>query len=85
MVSAREFYAYRLQMRPFMNSTILQSGRLLQQFTVDMYVKIEPLRLDYFRNKQDEIRANLYQGIFDSVNQGEAQGSKVVKDHPCRI
>ncbi|XP_058222040.1 uncharacterized protein LOC131332039 [Rhododendron vialii] len=77
MVSAREFYAYRLQIRPNTNSILLNCGRLLQQFVVDMYVKIETSRLDYFRNKQEEIRFDLYQGIVDSVNQGESQGSRV--------
>lgn len=77
MVSSREFYAYRLQIRPSTNSILFRSGRLLQQFVVDMYFKIETSRLDYFRNKQDEIRADLYQGIVDNVGQGETQGLKV--------
>lgn len=42
-----------------------------------MYVKIETSRLDYFWNRQDEIRADLYQGIVDSVGQGKTQGLKV--------
>lgn len=36
-----------------------------------MYVKIEILRLDYFRNKQDVIRVDFYKGIFDSINVGK--------------
>ncbi|KAG5557535.1 hypothetical protein RHGRI_007692 [Rhododendron griersonianum] len=79
MVSAREFYAYRLQIRRNTNSILLESARLLQQFTVDMYVKIETSRLDYFRNKQEEIRADLYQGIIDSIGQGESDPSKIGK------
>ncbi|KAG5537451.1 hypothetical protein RHGRI_024770 [Rhododendron griersonianum] len=79
MVSAREFYAYRLQIRRNTNSVLLESARLLQQFTVDMYVKIETSRLDYFRNKQEEIRADLYQGIVDSIGQGESDPSKIGK------
>ncbi|KAG5565565.1 hypothetical protein RHGRI_001468 [Rhododendron griersonianum] len=77
MVSAREFYAYLFQVHPKIDSIILESGRLLQQYSVDMYVKIETLRLDYFRHHQDEIRADLYQGIIDSVAQGESRGSKI--------
>ena len=42
-----------------------------------MYIKIETSRLDYFRNKQTEIRAELYQGIIDSIEIGESRGSKV--------
>lgn len=79
MVSCREFYAYRFQIRPSVNSILLESGRLLQQFVVDMYVKIETSRLDFFRTKQKEIRADLYQGIVDSINQGETQGSNIGK------
>ncbi|KAG5556067.1 hypothetical protein RHGRI_006626 [Rhododendron griersonianum] len=79
MVSAREFYAYRFQIRPTTNSIILESGRLLQQFCVDMYIKIETSRLDYFRTHQNEIRADLYQGIVDSIARGESRGSKVGK------
>ncbi|KAG5537863.1 hypothetical protein RHGRI_025085 [Rhododendron griersonianum] len=79
MVSAREFYAYRLQIRRNTNSILLESARLLQQFTVDMYVKIETSRLDYFRNRQEEIRADLYQGIVDSIGHGESDPSKIGK------
>jgi hypothetical protein len=42
-----------------------------------MYVKIETARLDYFRNNQKQIRAELYQGIVDSVQNGETRGCKV--------
>ncbi|KAG5542824.1 hypothetical protein RHGRI_015805 [Rhododendron griersonianum] len=76
-VTAREFYAYRFQIRPKINSIILESGRLLQQYAVDMYVKIETSRLDYFRHNQDEIRSDLYKGVIDSVAQGESRGSKI--------
>ncbi|KAG5544393.1 hypothetical protein RHGRI_016971 [Rhododendron griersonianum] len=79
MVSAREFYAYRLQIRKNTNEILLESARLLQQFTVDMYVKIETSRLDYFRNRQEEIRADLYQGIVDSIAHGESDPSKIGK------
>ncbi|KAG5535834.1 hypothetical protein RHGRI_023563 [Rhododendron griersonianum] len=79
MVSAREFYAYRLQIRKNTNEILLESARLLQQFIVDMYVKIETSRLDYFRKRQEEIRADLYQGIVDSIAHGESDPSKIGK------
>ena len=56
---------------------LLQSGRLFQQYVVDMYVKLETQRLDFIRNKQDDIRADLYQGIIDSIEIGQKQGSKI--------
>ncbi|XP_021717143.1 uncharacterized protein LOC110684972 [Chenopodium quinoa] len=53
-ISAREYYAYRLQIRP--NNMLL---------------------LDYFRNNQETIRADLYKGILDSLDSGETLGHNV--------
>ena len=52
-------------------SLILHGGRLLQQYVVDNYVKIETMRLRYLRNNQDIIRAELYQGLQDALASGE--------------
>nr|XP_048324704.1 uncharacterized protein LOC125421033 [Ziziphus jujuba var. spinosa] len=76
-VSCREYYSYKLQIRSLNDSMILHIGRLLRQFVVDMYVKLETSRLDYFRKNQTEIRAELYQGIMGSVDVGETRGIKV--------
>lgn len=76
-VSCREYYCYRLQIRPKEASILLHSGRLLQQFCIDMYVKVETSRLQFFRNNQSQIRADYYQGIVDSVSAGENRGSKI--------
>ncbi|XP_025607907.1 uncharacterized protein [Arachis hypogaea] len=40
-VSCRTYYSYMLQIHPNDHSTILQAGRLLQQYVVDNYVKME--------------------------------------------
>ncbi|KAG7980703.1 hypothetical protein I3843_05G196400 [Carya illinoinensis] len=66
-VSCREYYCFKLQIRDMYMSILLLSGRLLQQFVVDMYIKIETSTLDYFRSKQHEIRSDVYQGIVDSL------------------
>ena len=79
-VSCREYYCYLFQIRDEVNNILLQAGRLFQQFIVDMYVKIESMRLDFFRNNQNVIRVDLYKGILDSLHLGENQGSKV--GHP---
>ncbi|XP_075486067.1 uncharacterized protein LOC142525622 isoform X2 [Primulina tabacum] len=79
MVSCREYYSYKLQIRDNDSSILLYGGRLLQQFIVDMYVKLETTRLDYYRLNQAEMRSELYQGIVDSVVRGEARGSEVGK------
>jgi hypothetical protein len=45
-VSAREYYCYKLQMRPNEFNVLFYGGRLFQQSLVDMYVKVESMRLD---------------------------------------
>ncbi|KAG7990742.1 hypothetical protein I3843_02G039400 [Carya illinoinensis] len=62
-----------------LKSILLISGRLLQQFVVDMYIKIETSRLDYFRCNQQHIRSELYQGIVDSINLGQTNASRIGK------
>ncbi|XP_074298499.1 uncharacterized protein LOC141629383 [Silene latifolia] len=58
---------------------LLRGGRCFQKYVVDMYVKIENTRLDYFRNNQETIWADLYQVIVDIVVSGEVSAAKVGK------
>ena len=53
--------------------------RLFQQFAVDTYMKIESSRLDYIRNNQQELRADLYQGLVDSLHAGEGRADSIGK------
>ncbi|XP_076919580.1 uncharacterized protein LOC143580443 [Bidens hawaiensis] len=66
----------KFQIRSAENA-LLFGGRLLQQFGVDVYIKLETSRLHFFQRNQDKIRADLYQGIVDCVHAGEV--------HPNRI
>lgn len=61
---------------PSERSILLNAGRLLQQYVVDMYVKIETARLNFIRDNQKEIRADLYRGILDTLEMGETRGYK---------
>ncbi|KAJ1412947.1 Helitron helicase-like domain [Sesbania bispinosa] len=70
-VSCREYYSYMLQIRPNDQSTLLKAGRLLQQYVVDNYVKIESGRLRWIRTHQNDIRAEVYQGLQDALHVGE--------------
>jgi hypothetical protein len=62
-VTAREYYCFRLQVRRGLLNIILFGGRLFQQWAVDMYIKIESMRLDWYSKpeNQKKIRAELYQ------------------------
>jgi hypothetical protein len=78
-VTMKEYYCYKLHTRPNIFNPILYGGRLLQQFVVDTYIKIESSRLDYIFHHQKELRADLYQGLIDSIQAGEQDGNAVGK------
>ena len=50
---------------------LLNAGRLLQQYVVDNYVKIESGRLRWIKEHQSDIRSELYQGLQDVLHVGE--------------
>ena len=58
-------------MWPGIFNPVLYGQRLFQQFAVDTYIKIDSSRLDYMRNNQDTLRADLYQGLVDNMHSGE--------------
>ncbi|XP_027088739.1 uncharacterized protein [Coffea arabica] len=76
-VSAREYYCYKFQMRDSDDSMLLHSLGLLQQYAVDGYVKIETSRLDFHRNRQNNIRSEVLQGVLESICIGQTGASKV--------
>ena len=78
-VSVRDYYCYKFQMRPGIFNPILYGKRLFQQFVVDTYIKIESSRLDYIRNNQDSLRADLYQGLVDSLHASETRADSIGK------
>ncbi|XP_049360758.1 uncharacterized protein LOC125825469 [Solanum verrucosum] len=48
-----------------------------KQFVVDIYIKIETTRLEYYRFEQSNYRREILEGIVDSVSAGEYRGDKV--------
>lgn len=68
-VSCREYYCYKAQMRDGDCSYILHAGRLGHQYIIDMYIKLETSRLDYYRKEQtqQDLRTESYQGIVDTL------------------
>ncbi|XP_012829434.1 PREDICTED: uncharacterized protein LOC105950612 [Erythranthe guttata] len=79
-VSCRQYYCYKAQMRDGDWSYLLHAGRLTQQYIIDMYIKVETQRLDYYRSEQvqRETRTESFQGIIDSLHiDGEIAASGV--------
>ncbi|XP_062232985.1 uncharacterized protein LOC133930365 [Phragmites australis] len=78
-VSVRDYYCYKFQIRPEIFNPMLFGKRLFQQFVVDTYIKIESSRLDYIWAHQKELRADLYQGLVDSLHANEGRADAVGK------
>ncbi|KAJ3017100.1 hypothetical protein NUW54_g662 [Trametes sanguinea] len=77
MVSQTRFYAFQIQVLQTEFSTILHSGKLFQQYIVDMWAATEQNHINYIRFNQREIRSALYSGLQDMVNVSDSQRSPV--------
>ena len=78
-ITVSEFYRHRLQVRDapgpegvLRHDVIHRGYRLFEQYIIDAWLTVEDDRLQWVRSHQDEIRADLYQGLVDAVAQGEA-------------
>ncbi|EYC03673.1 hypothetical protein Y032_0092g2555 [Ancylostoma ceylanicum] len=66
-VSAMDFYAYGIMIGTTSQNHILNCRQLFNQFTVDMYAKIESERLLYIRLNQKKLRVDNYIHLRDAV------------------
>ncbi|KAL3839225.1 hypothetical protein ACJIZ3_023816 [Penstemon smallii] len=68
-VSCREYTSYQAQLRDGDDCCLLHAGRLGQEYIIDMYMKLETSRLDYYLSEQiqKELRTESLQGLIDSV------------------
>ena len=67
-----DYYSYRAQVRDDMldellYDTLLMGSKLALQYWCDQWIKIEEQRLKFFRFHQQNIKADLYQGLADAV------------------
>lgn len=76
-ITATQFYSHRLMLRT--NNYIGYFGRLLKQYVVDMYVKIEHARLKYLRHNQQKLRVESYKLLSDALLQGFFDASSIGK------
>ncbi|KAH0713702.1 hypothetical protein KY289_009661 [Solanum tuberosum] len=78
-LTMRQFYGYRIQQYLNEGHTLLQAGRLLQQYIVDGYMAIEEERFRYIRKNQQKLRSDLYGGLMDTIVRGDSDCSMVGK------
>src|SRR5882724_3212271 len=67
-VSQANYYAYRVFQRWDEASTILQSGKLFQQYIVDGWAAAEQSRLNWVRHNQGKLRSDLYHHVVDAFS-----------------
>jgi hypothetical protein len=67
------FYAYQLFPRTGVFSLVLHSGRLTQQYMVDVWACIEQERLRYLTSPatQQKLRVELYKGLADHISNSD--------------
>jgi hypothetical protein len=68
-------------MRPDLFNILFYGGRLFQQWLMDMYVKVESMRLDWYSlpKHQKIIQPELYRGIVNTLKADEARAFEVGK------
>ncbi|GBN27558.1 hypothetical protein AVEN_167654-1, partial [Araneus ventricosus] len=66
--SELQFHVHRLSVRRDIFNPILYGGKLMQQYVVDSYVKVEGNRLNFSRHNQRMLRVESYLGLADHIN-----------------
>ena len=76
-----QFYAHRLMIRDLDNPLPHGAGMLWQQYVCDIYSRAESQRLKWLKFHQADLRAEVYQGLYDAVHDPEvrAAGSDIGK------
>ena len=78
-ITPADFYAYRLMVRPDIDSSLLHhAGKLFQQYLVDVYCRIDFLRVQFYKKRQMELRAVQLKGLVDYVREldGHRRGTE---------
>jgi hypothetical protein len=79
-ITCLEWASFMLQHRPEHGSAhIMMAGKLLQEFAVDLFCQIETGRLRWIKNNQKKLRVDVYRGLADAVEGGDANWGQVGK------
>ncbi|KAK9203752.1 hypothetical protein WN943_014008 [Citrus x changshan-huyou] len=78
-LTMRQYYCFRLQQRLNEGHTLLQAGRLFQQYIVDCYMAIKEERFRWIWNNQQKLISDIFSGLMDVVHRGDSDCSKVGK------
>ena len=70
-LSMRSYAAFRIMTRDSDSSFFFHNGRLLQEWLVDIYGRVENERLCWYKTHQHELRTAQYRGLADAVDNGD--------------
>ncbi|GJY86345.1 DNA helicase [Tanacetum coccineum] len=74
-MSMNMYYSYQIHDHLNHYNLLLRGGKLFQHYVMFAYCPIEQCRLDYIRQKQDDIRSEYLSGIYDAILRGDRDGS----------
>lgn len=75
-ITTREYYAFHLHSRSNTSNFIFRTSRLFQEYCCVEFAKCESQKLEWLRCNQANIRADLYNNVFDAINSiDSARGS----------
>lgn len=72
-ITQMQYAAYRLHPRRGEPMTLFYSGRLFQQYMCDFFAMVRQGRLNWLRNNQATLRAELYSGVQDAFLSEDVQ------------
>ncbi|XP_074327944.1 uncharacterized protein LOC141665858 [Apium graveolens] len=78
-ITMKEYYNYKLMIRPSEGLTPHLGGLLWQQYVVDTFTAIEQYRLDWIRGHQTTIHSDMYHNTRDALNKGDSNPEIVGK------
>ena len=83
-----EYYAYRLMQHSGDTFILIhRMGHLFQQYTVDMYSKVEAAQLMFIWHNQQKLWAELYRSLVDALHDQDANfnGAQIGKKYYIAI
>ena len=68
-ITRKQFYSSMLSIRNGKFCPILRGGKLLQQYMVEDFVKVENDRMNYFRKHQSLFKSEQYETVMDNMDE----------------
>lgn len=73
----RVFYRFHLHFWPNQFNKLFRCQQLFQQYVVDAWAVVDQNKLDWFRNHQDELRADVYNGLVDTLTRDDVDSERI--------